>query len=827
MAASLGVDTDDIVNEHDLAGPSSATSSASTSPSSSGTKIKSPSGASNLSARERNRLKRTASKQQQAEQKAKKAKRAAAILYKADVSRQENGYWPFRDFVKCLLRDLFDEAWEVRHGSATALRDLVRAQGKSLGHTSFATKEENQASHRIQVIDLALKLISVIAKDKFGDFVSDQVVAPVRESSAQALGSVVALLDKENALNVAELLLRLTKEENWQCRHGALLGVKYVLATRFDLTKELLELFYPSIYEGLKDETDDVVGVAASSLLPVVRDCIINENLVDILTLKERLWDALKVLDEVTSSMNSIMDLLSEILGLQSDMRPESLLGDTRPPLTEAVPRLFSFVSHNSWQVRKAALSTLKTLTANPSVAELFLPRVVQGLCHILIQRALLEHHQVNLDLIMSTWNDICDNTPLAPLLMSVCPVYGSWMTLISMPPLWPLQLNNTDGSHVHQYLGGPEAQHLVDEEERDKYAMRARKAGCRMLGKLAGFICREVPGMDYSQDSMPPLDMFVTKILMPMFNTNAVSAWRRIGLCLVISEWTDQHAVERVPDTLKTKLNEFLGEVSLNYEEVMQPFTELRIRSGDYFATLKHYNLCTPKMQENWNSSNPGQLSFQQIHDFLFQTNFKELFANCKLKRALVTNLLERREGLASLFKKILQDQSVLKVSSKAALAGAVVDLKALPERLNPVIQPLMESIKKENNRILQELAAKKLAKVLELCVDKGSISATEKVIKNLIALMTSDQSLFPTFHEDPGSQENRKIVTLALREAKSAVSKKNHKKAVNKNAAANELLVADVTEEMLAKEKAEEEKQEMVKVILIYFNIIPNLFD
>jgi len=39
----------------------------------------------------------------------------------------------------------------------------------------------------------------------------------------------------------------------------------------------------------------------------------------------------------------------------------------------------------------------------------------------------------------------------------------------------------------------------------------------------------------------------------------------------------------------------------------------------------------------------------------------------------------------------------------TQATLAGAVTMLKCLPEKLNPVIKPLMESIKKEENEQLQ----------------------------------------------------------------------------------------------------------------------------
>lgn len=45
--------------------------------------------------------------------------------------------------------------------------------------------EEN---HQLWLEDLTLRLLCVLALDRFGDFISDQVVAPVRETCAQCLG---------------------------------------------------------------------------------------------------------------------------------------------------------------------------------------------------------------------------------------------------------------------------------------------------------------------------------------------------------------------------------------------------------------------------------------------------------------------------------------------------------------------------------------------------------------------------------------------------------------------------------------------------------------
>jgi hypothetical protein len=48
--------------------------------------------------------------------------------------------------------------------------------------------------HQQWLEDISLRLLCVLALDRFGDFVSDQVIAPVRETCAQALGKCNVLV---------------------------------------------------------------------------------------------------------------------------------------------------------------------------------------------------------------------------------------------------------------------------------------------------------------------------------------------------------------------------------------------------------------------------------------------------------------------------------------------------------------------------------------------------------------------------------------------------------------------------------------------------------
>jgi TATA-binding protein-associated factor len=104
------------------------------------------------------------------------------------------GYWVWDGLVKILEVDLFSAAWEVRHGAAMALRELLKVQGRYGGtkgkfvvplvigaligvdgYAVGATRDENDISHERWCNHLTAQLLCVFILDRFGDFVSDQV----------------------------------------------------------------------------------------------------------------------------------------------------------------------------------------------------------------------------------------------------------------------------------------------------------------------------------------------------------------------------------------------------------------------------------------------------------------------------------------------------------------------------------------------------------------------------------------------------------------------------------------------------------------------------
>lgn len=76
---------------------------------------------------------------------------------------------------------------------------------------------------------------------------------------------------------------------------------------------------------------------------------------------------------------------------------------------------------------------------------------------------------------------------------------------------------------------------------------------------------------------------------------------------------------------------------------------------------------------------------------------------------------------------------------------ACAVVSLQLLPDKLNPVVRPLMEAIKREENTLVQAYAASFVARLLQQCCGR-SPCPNPKIVKNLCASACVDASTTPS---------------------------------------------------------------------------------
>ena len=682
-----------------------------------------------MSSREKNRLKRKAKVEAKAAAQSKEKEQSstvkktrietvmvaqpesdAVLMDSVEVEEEECSDKPVASFCSRLSKALTSPRWEERHGAATGLREVVRRHGAGVGHGWLE--------------DILLRLLTALALDRFGDFVGDTVVAPVRESAAQALGVCVPHLQEEAVLLLARLLLLLAGQEGWEARHGALLATKYLLAARSDLAPQLLPLLFPRLLTGLQDPEDDVVAVAASALHPTV-PCLVNVLPHQLPVLAEQLWSQLEQPDDLTSSTQATMALLAELLAQENG---PSLCLASPSLLPRLVPRLYPYLCHSSSTVRQATLSTLLTLSSAPGLAASWLPPCAPLLLRHLYQRALLEHRPAILTLLERVWASVLQHSPLQPLLMAACPWFGPWLQLLATPPSLPLEpsllLPGPPG--VRFFLGGGQGELGAGE--------RARHTGARLLGKLACYIVRPVEGQGMEEES--PLELLLARVFVPQLGSD--SAHQHIAVSLVVRAWLEGGAPPGLASSpLAPALLACLAREQ-PYSELAGGQARLAEDASDFIASLRHYGIPV--------EGQPSvPLTPEQIHLLVTSTS-DQMLARARLPPRNLATIQERRDSLATSLSRHQTDQTNLQLSTLATLAGALAGLEpeALPAKLNPVLKPLMEAVKREEREEWQQLAAASLARVIAGCRSRQP-SPSDKVIKNLCSFVCSNPEAVP----------------------------------------------------------------------------------
>uniref|UniRef100_A0A8C3AU39 B-TFIID TATA-box binding protein associated factor 1 n=1 Tax=Cyclopterus lumpus TaxID=8103 RepID=A0A8C3AU39_CYCLU len=621
--------------------------------------------------------------------------------------------WPLESFCDELCNDLFNPSWEIRHGAGTGLREILKSQGAGGGKLVGSTAEQMLRQHQEWIEDLVIRLLCVFALDRFGDFVSDEVVAPVRETCAQTLGVALRHMNETGVSMIVDVMLKLLKEDQWEVRHGGLLGIKYALAVRQDLISVFLPRVLPAITVGLQDLDDDVRAVAAASLIPVV------EGLMQLLPNKvpfivNTLWDALLDLDDLTASTNSIMTLLSSLLTY-----PQVRQCSMQQSLTVLVPRVWPFLRHTISSVRRAALETLFTLLSKAD----------------------------------EVWMELLSQAPQQYVVAASCPWMGAWLCLMMQASQIPIDINmlvevkarckDKAGAKARQgtiqvkettqeYIAGAET--VTDDPlTRDYVVIRSRLMAAKLLGALCRCICD--PQLNAASQEIRPAESLGQLLL---FHLNSKSALQRIAVALVLCEWAAmQKDCQVVSLMVQPRLLAILSE-HLYYDEIAIPFTRMQNECKQLIAMLADAHI---DLQDRLNCS---VFTIDQAND-LVTTIFTESTAGLNVNSNQWQALDGKRQQAQATVAETNIDWQQLHLRVHMVTACAVINLQVLPEKLNPLVRPLMETIKREENTLIQGYAASFIAKLLQQCA-RRSPCPNPKIIKNLCASACMDSAVTPS---------------------------------------------------------------------------------
>ncbi|KAG5646696.1 hypothetical protein DXG03_002686 [Asterophora parasitica] len=700
------------------------------------------------------------------------------------------GLWVWDGVVKVLEVDLFSAAWEVRHGAAMALRELLKVQGKYGGMRDGTSPQANEHAHERWCNDLAANLLCLFVLDRFGDFVSDQVVAPVRETVSQTLASLLIHMPRRSLTHVHSILLQMIQQnfivptsstkprggegENhiWEVRHAGLLGIKYEVAVRGDIFdqpsvkvedevdisgREILRGVVDAAILGLGDPDDDVRSVAASCLLPVAGHLVeqLPESLGPVLLV---LWRCLRNMkDDLSSSVGAVMDLLGKLVSFEEVI---AILANDEVslPLSTLAPTLFPFFRHTIPNVRLAVVTTLSSFMA---VASLSRDWIAAPFLRLIFQNLIAEERSDIRDASLSAWKtalSIMNATPDWVTSVITQQLVLEWYAIV-MTPLG-VAIDPLTFYHPTTAADGdlPPERHNVDKN---------------MLAQDLSLITPEitlkarvsaVTALAYLISSWPHENMedFFQPILLHYLNST--SMLQKFLTAVISEEWARGHAstapTSALIDTsplakeLSTQTLAWLQGVSpSSYHEMA--FILSRIHA-DCVALLQSFSTdcklpvsSIPFLGSDIDITGT-QKGFFTIHTAQnavgsMYTNLKNMLGRTKKKELLAMD--EKRSKIVVSIDRYIEVKGQHDIRVAAAFAAAFVAFRSTPDKVSPVVKGIMNGIKNEENIDLQTRSAVAVSSFIEFCANHNLAQPPDKIVKNLCTFLCQDVEKTPTF--------------------------------------------------------------------------------
>ncbi|KAG8941651.1 TATA-binding protein-associated factor mot1, partial [Tulasnella sp. 408] len=336
------------------------------------------------------------------------------------------------------------------------------------------------------------------------------------------------------------------------------------------------------------------------------------------------------------------------------------------------------------------------------------------------------------------------------------------WFTVLMNPIGVPL-----DPNQFYQPLNGPALLHNVDKPMlaqdlslvSEEWIMRGRVTACKALGYLMA-----VWPVEKQRDAF---HYFLT------FYDISRSMLQRFLSATIIQEWAiaaDAKSTLQPPISLcqtSPLATEMIARLITTieapppstYHEQLQDLARLQKESQSMLQAFhSEVQVSTPRIptlpvELDIEGGDKKKFSASTAEEAVTKT-FEELKGLVgKPKKKTWNNLNDKKKQVQTSLERYQKTKKSYDVRVMSAVAAAIVALRNLPEKKNPIIHGIMDGTKYEENADLQERSA---LSVVDFVTYISSIHVTtkvnpaEKIVKNLCTFVCADESLTPIFAEN-----------------------------------------------------------------------------
>ncbi|KAE8149633.1 hypothetical protein BDV25DRAFT_124380 [Aspergillus avenaceus] len=717
--------------------------------------------------------------------------------------------WPYDPMCDFLMVDLFDPNWEVRHGAAMALRELIRVQGAGAGRLRGKSRSENDVLNRKWLDDLACRLLCVLMLDRFGDYISDNVVAPIRETVGQTLGALLSQLPSRSVISVYKCLYRIIMQTDlgldrpiWEVCHGGMIGLRYLVAVRKDLLvkdAKLMDGVLGAVMKGLGDYDDDVRAVSAATLVPIAEEFVTSRQST-LGTLMTIVWDCLSNLqDDLSASTGSVMDLLAKLCTFREvlDAMKANAAVDPESSFGNLVPRLYPFLRHTITSVRSAVLRALMTFLQLEGDGT---DEWVNGKAlRLIFQNLLVERNEGVLRLSLQVWSELLrtlDNrgsfTSENELLSHIQPLITLSMAPFGVPR-YPIPMN---ASLFIKPSGVPFPMSAAAPAKSSPSSTIAAPDGTKKRGRkpekkeVLPPSAHNVDGHMLQGDiDLVGIDtMLRSKIHAAKALGHFLSLWDKNGLpslwqsilpgldhpastsqlatAMIIEEYArfagpgskyTASLCEQLRPIIEGDRPSWYGDIACYLHVARAQCHSLLNAFRDHAHVPGSRLPVLAVIVQGDSEAGPNAFSLSDAEKVV-GPDFE------RLKKGLapaqrITALQVLNDTKATAESAINEARSVREIRDmrvRAAAAGALVAMHDIPKKPSYIIKGMMDSIKKEENAELQQRSATAVATLVEYYTTATKRGPVDKVIGNLVKYCCVDTSETPEFHHNAALEKS-----------------------------------------------------------------------
>lgn len=709
--------------------------------------------------------------------------------------------WPYERLCDFLKVDLFDPAWETRHGAAMGLRELIRVHGAGAGRLANRTRAENDALNRVWLDDLVCRLCCVLMLDRFTDYSSDTSVAPIRETVGQTLGSALKHLSPESVHKVYRILYVMVMQEGltldrpaWAVGHGGMVGLRYVVAVRKDLLLEdsdMIDGVVKAVMKGLGDFDDDVRSVSAATLIPMAKEFVMMrpsalEGLINIV------WESLSNLgDDLSASTGRIMDLLATLCSFPEvlEAMKANAAQDEERSFTLLVPRLYPFLRHTITSVRLAVLKALSTFAKLEGTTS-------QGwlngrILRLVFQNILVERDRETLAMSLELWKALVQYLAKDPAVLA--DEFASHVEPLMHLTLHPIGISRnpipmnaalfqkpSGGTYSMPGVIQPAQRKASSPDVPDTRTPKRRRKSQKMEDTPTTSHTHDVDGhmiqgdvdlvgmdvlirsrvsaakaMGFIMSCVPTekLDDF-DSVLVPGF-TSAFSS-SQLSACAVADEYAKScqaadeasRYLEHVQPMVESQRPPAYRDLVNYTQRVRTQCQQLIHLFRDHGKVSQHKLPVLPVVVQGEPEAGPSAFSIATAEKCVGEDYEKLKRAMPPGQRLIASQQLAEARDVAN---NAIQEAKSIKeardIRVKAGAACAMVAMKQLPKKPSPLIKSIMDSVKTEEDRELQSRSSETIAKLVQLFTEGGRRGPADKVVANLVKFSCVEVAETPEF--------------------------------------------------------------------------------